>query len=182
MLTVKDIMYKKVNIIELNSSVLKAAKIMAKTRRGYVIVTKKGKPVGILTDSDLIERIVAKNKQPSKVKIKDVMTTPVITTTPDESIVDVSRKMRKNMIKRIPVVKKGKIIGIVTQIEISSITPEFLSILEDRLKMKEFGEEPSRLEEHTAGICDRCGNYSEDLVYVNGQWLCESCRRELELE
>ena len=182
MLLVKDVMYKKINVADVNSSVLKLAKIMAKSRRGYVIITKKNKPIGIVTDSDIIERVVSKNKQPSKVKAKDIMSSPIITASPDETIVEVSRKMRKNLIKRLPVVKKGKIVGIITQIEISTVTPEFLSIQEDRLRMKELGEEPRRIEERTSGICDRCGNYSEDLRYVNGMWLCPDCREELELE
>ena len=179
MLKAKDIMSKKVNTINYRSNVVKASKIMAKTRRGYVIVLKNKKPIGILTDSDLIERVVSKNKNPSKIKVKDIMSSPLITITPNTDIVEISKKLRKNVIKRLPVLSKGKLVGIVSHVELAYVTPEFLNILEERLELKEAGEEPIRTEETTAGICESCGNYSENLKYVNGKWLCETCREEI---
>jgi len=182
MIKVKDLMQRKVHTVDVNASAYSIAKLMAKTRIGCAIVLKKGKPVGIVTDSDIIERVVAKNKQAKKIKAKDIMSSPLITVSPEDSIVDASRKLRKNVIKRLPVVKNGKLVGIITNTDISSVTPEFLNILEERMKMKESGEEPVRTEETTIGICEGCGNYSDDLKYVNGQWLCPTCREEAEEE
>jgi len=175
-LLVKDLMSKKVNTIEENKTVFHAAKQMAKERRGYVVVLKKGKPIGILTDSDILEKVISKGKDPKKVKVKDVMTTPLITISPDEELVEASRIMRKNLIKRIPVVKNGKLVGVITDNDIAKTSPEFINIIEERLKAKEEGFEPKRTEGRISGICEDCGNYSDILYYVNGRWLCENCK------
>jgi len=175
-LLVKDLMSKKVNTIEENKTVFHAAKQMAKERRGYVVVLKKGKPIGILTDSDILEKVISKGKDPKKVKVKDVMTTPLITISPDEELVEASRIMRKNLIKRIPVVKNGKLVGVITDNDIAKTSPEFINIIEERLRAKEEGFEPKRTEGRISGICEECGNYSDMLYYVNGKWLCENCK------
>jgi signal-transduction protein with cAMP-binding, CBS, and nucleotidyltransferase domain len=169
-------MSKKVNTIEENKTVFHAAKKMAKERRGYVVVVKKGKPIGILTDSDILEKVISKGKDPKKVKIKEVMSTPIITISPEDELVEASRLMRKNLIKRIPVVKNGKLVGIITDADIARVGPEFINIIEERLKLKEEGFEPERTEGRISGICEECGNYSDTLYYVNGRWLCESCK------
>jgi len=169
-------MSKKVNTIEENKTVFHAAKQMAKERRGYVVVVKKGKPIGILTDSDILEKVISKGKDPKKVKVKDVMATPLITISPDEELVEASRVMRKNVIKRIPVVKNGKLVGIITDNDIAKVSPEFINIIEERLRAKEEGLEPKRIEGRISGICEECGNYSDMLYYVNGKWLCENCK------
>ena len=175
-LLVKDLMSKKVNTIEENKTVFHAAKKMAKERRGYVVVVKKGKPIGILTDSDVLEKVISKGKDPKKVKVKEVMSSPIITISPEDEIVEASRLMRKNLIKRIPVVKNGKLVGIITDTDIARVGPEFINIIEERLKLKEEGFEPERTEGRISGICEECGNYSDTLYYVNGRWLCESCK------
>jgi len=177
-LQVKDLMSKKVNIISGNASIVKAAKIMAKSRRGYVVVVKDRKPVGILTDSDIIEKVVSKSRDPKKIKVKDMMSSPVIVTYPDTKVDEVSILMRKNLIKRLPVIdrKSGKIIGILTETDIARSTPEFINILEERISAKEEGYEPERVSGIASGICEECGNYSEILYYFNGKWICESCK------
>jgi CBS domain-containing protein len=175
-LLVKDLMSKKVNTIEENKTVFHASKQMAKERRGYVVVVKKGKPIGILTDSDILEKVISKGKDPKKVKVKEVMSSPIITISPEDEIVEASRLMRKNLIKRIPVVKNGKLVGIITDTDIARVGPEFINIIEERLKLKEEGFEPERTEGRISGICEECGNYSDTLYYVNGRWLCESCK------
>ena len=173
---VKDLMSKKVNKIDYKKTVYDASKVMAKERRGYVVVTNKGKPIGILTDSDVLEKVIAKGKNPKKVKVKDVMSSPLITISPDEEIIEASRLMRKNLIKRIPVVEKGKLVGIITDTDIAKSTPEFINIIEERLKAKEEGFEPARIEGKISGICEECNNYSGNLSNVNGRWLCETCK------
>jgi len=169
-------MSRKVNTIEENKTVFHAAKQMAKERRGYVVVLKNGKPVGILTDSDILEKVISKGKDPKKIKVKEVMSSPLITISPDEELVEVSRIMRKNVIKRVPVVKNGKLVGIITDNDIAKISPEFINIIEERLKAKEEGFEPERIEGRISGICEECGNYSEVLYHINGKWLCENCK------
>lgn len=177
---VKDIMIKPVTTIEQDKTIKQAGELMKKTRKGCLIVTKNGKPVGILSDSDIIKRVVAKNLLPSKIKIKQVMSEPLVTIGQDDQILDAVRKMKKNNVHRLPVIVHDKVIGIVSLSDIAKTSPEMLDLLEYRMKMKTFP--PEIKEKFTSGICDSCDNYTDDLKNVGGQWLCESCREELEHE
>jgi len=176
---VKDIMVKPVKTIDQEKTAEEAGKLMTKSRRGCLIVTKDRRPVGIVSDSDLIRRIVALNIKSSKVKLKDIMSRPLVAVGPEDDILGAVRKMKKSNIHRLPVVSRGKLVGILSLSDIARTSPEMLDLLEYRLKMKETAF--AIREEFTSGICDSCSNYSGDLKSFNDQWLCESCREELEI-
>lgn len=175
---VKDIMIKPVITIEEDKTAKDAGEIMKKKRVGCLIITKNKKPVGIVSDSDLIKRVVSTDKRASKVKLKNIMSRPLVTIRPEDDILLAVRKMKRNNIHRLPVVSKGKLVGLLSLSDIAKTSPEMLDLLEYRLKMRETPFEIR--EEFTAGICDSCGNYNEYLKKVNDQWLCENCREELE--
>lgn len=177
---VKDIMSKPAYSIDINKTAEDAAKLMRKIRRGFLVVVEKGKPVGVISDSDLIEKVIAKNAMPKKVKIKNLMSRPIITVSPDEDILTATRKMKTSNIHRLPVVTNGRLVGVISMTDIARTSPELLDLLEYRLKMK---EKPFIIkEERTSGICDSCDDYSENLKRVDDQWLCEDCREELKAE
>lgn len=177
---VKDIMSRPVLTIDLNSSVDRAGKMMAKARNDSIIIVKDKKPIGILTDSDLIKKVIAKNVKPSLIKVKNLMSEPLVSVTPETTILEASRKMKKSNIKRLPVISDGKLVGIISTTDIARTVPEMVDMLEYKLKTKEFPAEIR--EEITSGICDNCDNYSGNLKNVNDQWLCEECREELKSE
>ncbi len=178
---VKDIMSQPVYTIDINKTAGDAGKLMYRTNRGALIVTKNKRAIGIVTDSDLIRKVIAKNLKPSSVKIKNILSKPLITVHQDENIVDAARKLRRSSIKRLPVVERdGNVLGIISQTDIAATSPELVDLLENRLKSQ---EEPFVIkEELTSGVCDSCGDYSVNLKNINDQWLCESCRDELEAE
>jgi len=173
---VKTIMAKPVITIDVNKSVREAALSMSEKRVGAIVVVKKDKPVGILTDADIIKKVVARSKDPKKTNIKDIMASPLIFITPDENILNAEEKMRKHRVKRLPVIRNGKIIGIVSNTDIARASPLMIDVLNFRLKMKKFT--PQISEATTSGTCEICGNYSGNLIFVNDQWLCEECREE----
>ena len=170
-------MVKPVLTIDINETAKAAGEKMKKNRKGCLIVVKDGKPVGIVSDSDLINKVLVKDKKASEVLVKDIMSSPLVTIKPTDSIVDAANKIKRNNIHRLPVVDKGKIVGIISLTDIARSTPEMLELLEYRLKMKEMPIEIR--EKRMSGICDSCGTYDEELEYVNGQWLCASCREAL---
>ena len=177
---VKDIMNKPVYTIDQKKSAKDAAVLIKRIRRGFLIVTNKRKPVGVLSDSDLIKQIIAANKRPSKIKIKDIMTKRFVSVTPDVDILDAVRKMREGKVHRLPVITNGKVVGVLSLTDIAKTSPELINLLETRLEMK---EEPYETQtEHTAGMCDNCDNFSDDLQKVGDRWLDEDCREELEAE
>jgi CBS domain-containing protein len=174
---VKDIMIKPISI-DLNKTVKAAGEVMRERRIDALIVTKNKNPIGIITDSDLIKKIIAKNIKPSSVKVKDIFSGPLVTTSPDDNIMEATNKMKKNRIKRLAVVAGGKLIGIISLSDIARASPEMISLLEYKLKMREWPTEI--IEKFTSGICDSCSNYSADLQNISGKWICESCREEEE--
>lgn len=177
---VKDIMSRPVYTVDVDKTAKDAGELIRKTRRGCVIIVKDGNPVGIVTDSDLIKKVVAINAKADQLEIRDMMSKPLVVVRPDDDILIAVRKMKKSNIHRLPVIgEQGKIIGLISLSDIAKTSPEMLDLLEYRLKMKEMPTEIR--EELTYGVCDSCGNLSGDLRKVGDQWLCESCRDELEI-
>ncbi len=175
-LKVKEIMQKPLTI-GINQSTKVAGGIMRKNKRYSLIVTKKGNPVGVITDSDLIKQVIAKNKKPSSIKVEKVMSKPIVTIGPNEDVLEAARKMKKNRIKRLLVIESGKIIGIIELSDVARASPEMVDLLEYKIKLRDMTTKI--VEPSTSGICDSCGDYFEELRNVQGKWLCEHCRDEL---
>ncbi|MEM5790593.1 MAG: CBS domain-containing protein [Candidatus Aenigmatarchaeota archaeon] len=173
-------MAKPVLTIDANETAKAAGEKMKKNRKGCLIVVKDGKPIGIVSDSDLINKVLVKDKKASTVLVEDIMSAPLVTIRPTDSIVDAANKIKRNNIHRLPVVDKGKVVGLISLTDIARSTPEMIELLEYRLKMKEAPIEIT--EKKMSGICDACGSYDEELEYVNGQWLCSPCREALKEE
>jgi predicted transcriptional regulator len=102
------------------------------------------------------------------------MKKPFITISPDESILKVAKKMLKTGYKRFPVVENDELKGIVSTKEVLIVSPELIEILSERLKAK--AEAVARPNQIISGICEKCGEYSEDLRNINGRWICSDCR------
>lgn len=178
-IAVKEIMSKPPITISEDKTAKDAGILMKKVRKGLLVVVRGKKPVGVVSDTDLIMQVISKDKKASKVKIKDIMTAPFISINPNNNITEAVEKMKANNIHRLPVVNKnGKLLGVISLTDIARASPDMMYLLEYRLKMK---ERPFEIkEESISGICDSCGGYFEDLRNVEGKWLCESCRDELE--
>lgn len=112
---VKGVMSKPVITIGKDHSVRETSKIMSKKGIGCIIVTDKGKPIGIATERDILQRVVAKSSDPSKVKMKEVISKPLITVKGNMLIIEAIRIMHKNNVRHLPITEKGELIGIVTQ-------------------------------------------------------------------
>jgi CBS domain-containing protein len=113
--TVRGFMTKPVITIKTDSSLRKAAKLMSKKNVGSIVVTRGEKPVGIVTERDIVERVVAKGLDASKVLMKEVMSKPLTTIRSDMSLIDAIRVMQKKKIRRLLIVENEKLVGIVTQ-------------------------------------------------------------------
>lgn len=119
-------MKKEVPTTEDKSSVSEAAKTMIKSSRGFLIVLKEGKPEGIVTEHDFVEKVIAKELDPSKVIISGIMSSPIITIDPDEDLLKASELMKKHNIRRLPVVKDGIIYGVLTTRDVSQQVREYV--------------------------------------------------------
>ena len=110
---VKDAMRKTVISIDSAMTVKDAATMMEDTDVGCVIITKGNAPLGILTERDFVKRIVSKEKSFST-PLADVMSFPLITSQPDDTVWEVAEIMKKNKIHKVPVEDNGKLVGIIT--------------------------------------------------------------------
>ncbi len=181
---VKDIMSSPVVTLEEYATSNKVASLMDKNDLGCVIVTNKtGKPVGIITERDMVLRVIAKNLRPDTTKAKEIMTSPLVTIDPEATISEAARRMSRLDIRRLAVVYKGNLVGIVSSRDILAVMPELLEIIQERNRIEGVSEAEETLEteeQPLSGYCDRCGEFSEDLRGFNGENICEDCRSELE--
>jgi CBS domain-containing protein len=183
---VKDTMSSPVVTLDEDETSNKAANLMDENDLGCVIVTnKQGKPIGIITERDLVIRVLAKNLKPDAVKVKEIMTAPLVTIEPEATISEAARRMSRLDIRRLGVMYKGNLVGVISSKDVLGVMPELIEIIQERNRIENVSgsEETEETEEAPlSGYCDRCGVYSENLKDVNGQNLCEDCRIELEHE
>lgn len=118
--SVKSYMNKNVSTIGEDSTALEAAKSMAEKKSDYLIVLKDGKPSGIVTDEDLIQKVLAKEVSPSTVKVVSIMSKPLITVEPDEDLLRASEIMREHNVRKLPVVRSGIIYGMITAVDVAT--------------------------------------------------------------
>ena len=109
---VKDIMTKDVVSVNVGSSVFEAAELMCQNQLGCLVVVDGEVPVGIVTERDIVRRVVCK-RLPVETNISEVMSKSLITVDPDASLKEAARLMSTNKIRRLPVSKDNKLVGIV---------------------------------------------------------------------
>ncbi|MEM3394309.1 MAG: CBS domain-containing protein [Candidatus Methanomethylicia archaeon] len=130
MLRIIDIAVREVKTIEEEETVMKAADIMSQYNIGCLVVTKDGKPTGIITERDLLKRVIVPCLDP---RVSKVMSKPLIYGDPDMDLVYAAKFMVNHNIKRLPIMDKGKLVGIVTFTDILRTLPEVVKDLEDLL-------------------------------------------------
>jgi len=180
---VKDVMSSPVVTVNEKEPVTKVAQLMDKHDLGCIIVTgKDGKPLGIITERDLITRVLAKNRPRYKLAAKNVMAAPLITINPEETLSEAARRMSRLNIRRLGVMYKGELVGIISSKDILAITPELIEMTQEKAKI----EGDTVTEEATyppmAGYCDLCGQWSDTLEEVEGSFICEDCKIEMKSE
>jgi len=128
-LKVEDAMVKEVITIDEKSMIKEAADVMNRFEIGCLIVTKNRKAVGILTERDLLTRVVSQTKNPRKTKVETVMSKPLIVVEPDMDLEEAAKLMFKLKIKKLPVVENGRLIGLVTLTDLARFQPQMIRIL-----------------------------------------------------
>ncbi len=118
------------------TEVLEAVKIMTKNRTGSLVVKEKEKLVGILTERDILLAL-AKKSDIRGVKVKEIMTKRVVTISPNKDIYDTIIIKKKKGLRRLPVVEKNKVIGIITWKDILKIAPSLFDVIVESIKIKE---------------------------------------------
>lgn len=186
---VKEVLTSPVITIKAQACIPLIAQLMSHYKIGSVIVTSnQGNPIGIITQRDLVVRILTRISDTRLVKrilendpshnmltAGDVMTSPLAFITPDKTLVEATRIMRHQNIRRLVVVFKGKLVGIISNKDILAVTPDLLEVLREQKKIAEAPliDFPDQLA--VTGYCEQCGNWSRSLTGSNGSLLCEEC-------
>jgi CBS domain-containing protein len=126
---VGDVMSKDVLTIAPDGDIIESAKLMAKRKLGSIVVCSKGKVVGILTEQDLARKVLAKGVDAKKARIKDVMTKKVYTTSPEKDLYEAMLQMGEKKVKHLPVIKEGKLVGIISFKDIIRIEPDLIDMV-----------------------------------------------------
>lgn len=128
-LKVEDVMVEPVVKIDADATVHDAVKIMNEHEIGCLIVVLKGKPVGIITERDMLKRVLAESKDPEKIKVSDVMSAPLILGRPGMEVENAVKLMFKTKIKKLPVVHGGRLLGLVTLTDLTRFQPHMIKII-----------------------------------------------------
>ena len=155
-------------------TVLAASKLMKKNEIGCVVVVdSNGKPLGLMTERDVVRRVAALDLLPSKIQAVKAMTKPPATVDVTADVTEAAKKMRELKIRRLVVLQEGKLKGIITSNDIVDITPALIDVMAEKSQIA-----PMKKTKETAplsGYCDRCGSWADELKSHDGQFLCDEC-------
>jgi CBS domain-containing protein len=113
--TVMKVMSKSVMAVELNTNARDCAKAMAKRGVSCAVITQRGSAIGIVTERDLVSKVLAEMIEPRDVLVRDIMSTPLITISPNAPLTAASELMAQYRVRRLVVVdREGNLVGIVT--------------------------------------------------------------------
>lgn len=187
-LRVSDVMSRKLITADVSETADRLGRIMDEAGIECVIITKDTHPVGIVTERDLVIKVVSVNGTPKAMTAGDIMSTPLITITPDKSVELASREMVKRRIRRLPVVQERKLIGLVSDSDLLSVSSELSEILRDLIRQNNPQGDFAMSEDHLKvegpevflqGICEVCQNFQESLMNIDGTYVCSRCREDL---
>ena len=131
---VRDVMSKDVRVVRPDTSIKEVVATMNKFDIGSIIVVQGDRPVGIITERDILRRLVEPCLAPETLTARQVMTSPVLTISETASIEEAAKLMAKKRVKRLPVMNDGKLVGIVTFTDIVTNVPTMLSLLEELIR------------------------------------------------
>ena len=117
---VSEVMSRQVVSMSLDEPCTRAARLISRYNIGAVPVCgENGKLRGIVTDRDIVLRCVASENDPDTTPVKEIMSRCVLTASPDSSVDEAAEIMSKGQIRRLPVVSKGKLVGVLSLSDIS---------------------------------------------------------------
>lgn len=173
---VREAMSSPVISVSEGTDIAELAKVMKDQKVGAVIVTnEEEQPVGIVTERDIVTRVVAQGRDHGDVVAKSVMSSPLRVVASDMNLMDAMRLMDKLNIRRLGVMYKNQLVGVVSDRNIIRLVPTIVEILKEQ---QEINNASSVSGPSITGYCDRCESYSNNLRFVDGEFLCVDCRME----
>ena len=171
-ISVRDAMTTRPVTASTDTPLQEVAKLMKKGNVGSIVITSKEKLVGIISEKDIVERVVAKGLDFAKLKARDIMTKDLVTINPQEDIYDALLLMGNEEIRKLPVVDNKKLVGLLTSNDILKIEPALFDIMSVRTRLREEHRKPIRF---VQGRCDNCG-FEGPVIKHQQRYLCIACK------
>ena len=122
--SIRDVMTENPTSCEPSTTIVEAAKVMAEEDVGPVPVVEGGRIVGLVTDRDLVVRVLAEGRDPNSTTIGDIASADLVTVQPDSDLNEALSLMSQNQVRRLPVVEDGRLVGIVAQADVARAADE----------------------------------------------------------
>ena len=119
--SIKEVMTRDVRACEPKATVADAAKVMAQEDVGPVPIVEDGRLVGIVTDRDIVVRVVAEGRDPNATTVKEIASTELVTVSPDDDLDEALHLLAERQVRRLPVVEGDRLVGIVAQADIARL-------------------------------------------------------------
>lgn len=173
---VRDIMNSPVISASPHDTIKDIATKMKEERIGSIIIMENEKAVGIVTDWDIVSNAVIQDIKPTMVKAADIMQ-KLHTIEGEEGITEAARILRQHNIKRLGVVYKNRLVGIISASDVIAVTPDLVDVISEKASLMR--GEIGRSAGNVSGYCDECGEWSDLLQFDEGTFSCEECRGEV---
>ena len=134
---VLDVMTNKPIIAAKDMTLKDAARFMEESNVNSILIVESESPLGIVTDEDFVRKSIAKGLDPKKLQLKDIMTSDLVTISPDKDIYDALLLMREQNIRQLPVISDNKLEGFLTLKDILKIQPELIDLVVEKYELRE---------------------------------------------
>jgi len=139
---------------------------------GLPVVNSRGNLIGLITERDIMQDVIAKDKKPSRVTVGEIMSTKLVTATKFEDISEIAKKIRMHDLTRIPVVEGKKIIGFITNKDVLEQGIPLVDLILEQARIK--GPQDKRNAPNALGKCEICGT-NGNLRFDRDLFICEDC-------
>ncbi len=180
-LPVSEIMCTDIPLMEPFDTVEDAAAKMVEHATGCVIITEEGNPIGMVTERDIVRKVVSARKNPARVQLKEIMSSPIVWIPRNTDILEAARQMSKLKIRKLVVMHEGRLLGVVSVQDILGIAPHLIEVTRELANLS--SEQDDMLTasiEQASGYCESCKVYSDMLEYHDDLLICPDCKERLE--
>ena len=172
---VSDVMTQSPITVGPDTKVEKCASEMKKNKVSTLIIKEDKELVGVVSEKDIIRKVIAEGKNPIGMPVRDIMVTSIITIEPDKDMHDALRKMRDMDVRHLPVIHNGELVGLLTMKDALKIEPQLFELMVEKIRLREESRKPITSIGEDEGICELCGEYSSKLISNEGSFVCEKC-------
>ena len=139
---------------------------------GLPVVNSRGNIIGLLTERDIMRNVIAVDKKPGNVKVKEVMNKNPLVLDKFEDMNDIAKKMKRHDVSRIPITEGKKLVGMVTNKDIIEQSPPLIDVILEQSRIK--GPQDKESMPSALGKCEMCGS-NGNLTFARDQFICEIC-------